>query len=125
MAPLGKLWVTDPEQWGRLIDINLSGAYYCMRAVLPGMLERGRGVIVNVSSGVAVSVSPGWSAYAASKAGLDHVTGCLAETPIRVYALHPSLTETRMLDIIHTPSDDQLPPERRRQASQPPGQTKG
>jgi len=67
LAPLGKLWVTDPEQWGRLIDINLSGPYYCMRAVLPGMLERGRGVIVNVSSGVAVSVSPGWSAYAASK----------------------------------------------------------
>jgi 3-oxoacyl-[acyl-carrier protein] reductase len=117
LAPLGNLWTTDPEQWGRLIDINLSGAYYCMRAVLPGMLDRGRGVIVNVSSGVAVSVSPGWSAYAASKAGLDHLTRCLAadlaERPIRVYALHPSLTETRMLEIIHAASDDQLPPERR------------
>ncbi len=39
LEPLGKLWETDPEQVGRLIDINLSGAYYCMRAVLPGMIE--------------------------------------------------------------------------------------
>ena len=67
LEPLGKLWETDPEQAGRLFDINLSGAYYCLRAVLPGMVKRGRGVIVNVSSGAATRVAPGWSVYAASK----------------------------------------------------------
>ena len=44
LEPLGKLWETDPEQAGRLFDINLSGAYYCLRAALPGMVKRGRGV---------------------------------------------------------------------------------
>ena len=117
LDPLGKLWVTDPEQWGRLIDINLSGAYYCMRAVLPGMIQRGRGVIVNISSGAAASAQPGWSAYAASKAGLDHLTRSLAVdltgTPIRTYALHPGIVDTRMQEVLRGATDDQLPPERR------------
>jgi NAD(P)-dependent dehydrogenase (short-subunit alcohol dehydrogenase family) len=118
LSPLGKLWETNPEQWSRLIEINLSGAYYCMRAVLPDMIQRERGVVINISSGVAVSVSPGWSAYAASKAGLDHLTRCLAAdlagTAVRTYALHPSLTDTDMLQALYTATDDQLPPERRR-----------
>ncbi|HEY4721987.1 MAG TPA: SDR family oxidoreductase [Anaerolineae bacterium] len=117
LDPLGKLWETDPEEYGRLIDINLSGAYYCMRAVLPGMVQRGRGVIVNVSSGAATSTSSGWSAYAASKAGLDQLTRCLAVdlkgTPLHTYALHPGLTETKMQAALRSATDDQLPPARR------------
>ena len=117
LEPLGKLWETDPEQVGRLIDINLSGAYYCMRAVLPGMVERGRGIIVNVGSGAATSTGPGWSAYCASKAGLDQFTRNLAidlkGTPVRVYSLHPGLVETKMLQALRTATPDQLPAERR------------
>ncbi len=117
LEPLGKLWETDPEQVGRLIDINLTGAYYCMRAVLPGMLERGRGVIVNLSSGAAVSAAPGWSAYAASKAGLDHITRNLAAdlkgTPVRAYSLHPGLVETKMQETLRATTPDQFPAERR------------
>jgi NAD(P)-dependent dehydrogenase (short-subunit alcohol dehydrogenase family) len=117
LAPLGKLWETDPEQWKRLIDINLGGPYYCMRAVLPGMIRRGRGVVVNVSSGAAVSTSPGWSAYAASKAGLDHLTRCLAvelaSGPIRVFGLHPGLTDTAMLDVVRAATEREMPAERR------------
>ncbi len=117
LEPLGKLWETDPEQVGRLIDINLSGAYYCMRAVLPGMIERGRGVIVNVSSGAAVSAAPGWSAYAASKAGLDHFTRNLAVdlkgTPLRVCSLYPGIVETKMQETLRATTSDQLPAERR------------
>src|SRR5512137_1222028 len=71
LEPLGKLWETDAEQAGRLFDINLSGAYYCMRAALPGMVKHNKGVIVNVSSDAAIAVDQGWSVYAASKAGLD------------------------------------------------------
>jgi 3-oxoacyl-[acyl-carrier protein] reductase len=117
LDPLGRVWETDPEQAGRLFDINLSGAYYCLRAVLPGMLQRGRGVIVNVSSSAAAKVAPGWGVYAASKAGLDQLTRCavadLKDTTIRVYSLYPGLVETRMEETLRTATSDQLPPDRR------------
>ena len=59
----------DPREWARSIEINLIGAYYAIRAVLPGMLERGRGDIINVSSGAALRPLEGWSAYCSGKAG--------------------------------------------------------
>lgn len=117
LDPLGKVWETDPEQAGRLFDINLSGAYYGMRAVLPGMVKRGRGVIVNVSSGAAVAVTQGWSVYAAAKAGLDHLTRNAAldlkDTGVRVYALHPGIVETRMQETLRAAPPDRFPPDRR------------
>jgi NAD(P)-dependent dehydrogenase (short-subunit alcohol dehydrogenase family) len=117
LEPLGKIWETDPEQAGRLFDINLSGAYYCMRAVLPGMIERQRGVIVNVSSVAATTVAQGWSVYATSKAGLDHLTRNAAidlqGTGVRVYALHPGMVETQMQGTLRAATPDRLPPDRR------------
>src|SRR5262245_24325960 len=117
LTPLGKLWQTDPAAWGHAIQTNLTGAYHCMRALLPSMLRGQRGVIVNVSSGAAISISSGTSAYSAGKAGLEHLTRCLAlelaGTPIRVYALRPGSTETRMQEIMRTASEDEIPPSRR------------
>jgi 3-oxoacyl-[acyl-carrier protein] reductase len=117
LDPLGKVWETDPEQAGRLIDVNLSGAYYCMRAVLPGMVKHNKGAIVNVSSGAATTVAPGWSVYAASKAGLDQLTRSAAldlqGTAVRVYALYPGLVETKMQQSLRAATPDRLPPERR------------
>lgn len=117
LEPLGKVWETDPEQAGRLIDINLSGTYYGMRAVLPNMVQRGRGVIVNVSSGAALTAAPGWSVYAASKAGVDHLTRTAAldlkDTAVRVYALHPGLVDTSMQEALRAATPDRLPPDRR------------
>ncbi len=117
LEPLGKLWETDPEQAGRLFDINLSGAYYCLRAALPGMVKRGRGVIVNVSSGAATTVAPGWSVYAASKAGLDQLTrDCGARfegySGARVLAVS-RLVETKMQETLRAAAPDRLPPDRR------------
>jgi 3-oxoacyl-[acyl-carrier protein] reductase len=117
LEPLGKLWETDPEQWGRLIDVNLSGAYYCARAVLPGMVQRERGVIVNISSGAAAFAAPHWSAYAASKAGLEALTRSLVVdlkgTPLRAYSLRPGITETKMQATLRSATPDQLPAARR------------
>ncbi len=117
LEPLGKLWETDAEQAGRLFDINLSGAYYCMRAVLPGMVKHNKGVIVNVSSGAAISVDQGWSVYAASKAGLDQLTRTAAidlkDAAIRVYSLHPGLVDTQMQATLRAATPDRLPPDRR------------
>ena len=67
IAPAHRM--TD-EQWRRDLEINLTGAFRVVRAVLPGMRERGRGRIVVVSSLAAVQGLPGQVAYAASKAGL-------------------------------------------------------
>ena len=117
LEPLGKLWETDPEQAGRLFNINLSGAYHGMRAVFPGMVNRGRGVVVNISSSAAARIAPGWSIYAASKAGLDQLTRSVAvdlkDTAIRVYSLYPGMVETKMLETLCAATPDQLPPDRR------------
>ena len=118
LGPLARTWETRPQEWARTIEVNLIGAYYCTRAVLPGMIERGRGSIVNIGSGAASFAAPNWSAYAASKAGLDHFTRSLAvelaTTGVRVNSLHPGIVETAMVQTLRTATPDQLPPRRRK-----------
>jgi NAD(P)-dependent dehydrogenase (short-subunit alcohol dehydrogenase family) len=60
----------DEAAWDDVLDINLRGMYLMCRAVLPGMLERGRGAIVNTSSVMAFLTEPGYEAYTTSKAGI-------------------------------------------------------
>ncbi len=117
LGPLARVWASPPREWARAIEINLIGAYYCARAVLPGMIARGRGSIVNISSGAAAFAGPNWSAYATSKAGLDHFTRSLAvelqSTGVRVNSLHPGIVETAMVETLRTATPEQLPPSRR------------
>ena len=47
----GPLWEVDPDEWWRTMEVNVRGPFLCARAVLPGMIERGRGRIINVASG--------------------------------------------------------------------------
>ena len=114
LEPLGPTWETDPHEWAHTIQVDLIDAYNCTRAVLPSMLERGKGAIVNVSSGAATMTAVNWSAYAASKAGLDHFTRSLAleleGTAVRINALHPGLVETAMIQNLLTAKPRQLPP---------------
>ncbi len=74
IEPISMVGEADPAEWARSIEINLIGAYYAIRAVLPGMIERGHGDIINVSSGAAHRPLEGWSAYCAGKAGLAMLT---------------------------------------------------
>lgn len=96
--------VTD-ELWQEVIDTNLSGAFWAIRAVVPGMKERHHGNIVNVISWSGLRGNPAQAAYAASKAGLYGVTlTCakeLGQFGIRVNALAPS-AET---DMVHETLD--------------------
>jgi len=68
----------DIELWSRVIDVNLKGSFYFIRALLPFMRKQGYGRIINFSSVIANLPTPGVSAYAASKAGLNGLTKSLA-----------------------------------------------
>jgi 3-oxoacyl-[acyl-carrier protein] reductase len=100
IEPIGMVAAADPQEWARSIEINLIGAYYAIRAVLPVMLERGRGDIINVSSGAALRPQEGWSAYCAGKAGLSMLTRSIdlehRAAGIRVFGFQPGTTDTDM-----------------------------
>lgn len=100
--PIGLLHETDPGEWMRLIQINISGAMLASRAVLPGMLAQGHGAIVNLSSGAAHNAVEGWSGYCTSKAGLNMFTRCLAAEygplGLRVHDFTPGVVGTDMLN---------------------------
>jgi 3-oxoacyl-[acyl-carrier protein] reductase len=104
IEPIGAIGTTDPAEWARSIQINLVGAYYAIRAVLPGMLERGHGDIINVSSGAALRPQEGWSAYCSGKAGLAMVTRSIElehrAAGIRVFGFQPGTTDTDMQVVI-------------------------
>lgn len=96
----GPIWLTDPDEWWRGMEINLRGPYLCARAVLPGMLERGRGRVVNMGSAVGLRAEPMASSYSTSKAALLRLTDCTAvgveDAGLQVFAISPGLVWTDM-----------------------------
>lgn len=102
-AGIGKfesLMEMDPEEWKRTIDVNLMGPYYVTRAVLPQLIEKNRGDIINISSTNGLNGAATSSAYSASKFGLIGMTESLAQevrrNNIRVTALAPSTVATEL-----------------------------
>ena len=104
IEPIGPLAESDPELWGQATDINFKGVYHGLRAAIPVMVEQGGGVIVNISSGAAVSALEGWSQYCASKAAALSLTRSAheeyRERGIRVLGLSPGTVATEMQVII-------------------------
>ena len=96
IGPVGRVWDNDPAEWARTIAVHLMGVFYGCHAVLPSMLKRGQGRIVNMS-GVG---GPNTSAYDAAKTGIVNLTENLAlelaDTPITVNAISPGSIHTRM-----------------------------
>ena len=100
IEPISEVATSDPKAWADNITINLVGAYNVIRAVLPDMLAKGGGTIVNVSSGAAYRPLEGWSAYCSGKAGLAMLTRAIElETKgkgIRVFGFSPGTIDTEM-----------------------------
>ena len=100
LEPVSHLATADPAAWDKVIDINLKGVFYGMRAVMPGMIERGGGTILTVSSGAAHGPVEGWSHYCASKAGAAMLTSCAdkegREAGIRAMGMSPGTVATQM-----------------------------
>ena len=98
-APLDEY---DLDEWHRVIDIDLNGAFYVNRAVLPGMKARNYGRIVNIASIAGKEGNPNASAYAAAKAGVIGMTKAVgkevAKYDIAINAITPATAKTRILD---------------------------
>ena len=102
--PPGTIATMDPGIWEAAIGINLTGPFLLCRYVLPSMIERRSGNILNITSGAAVRYSKDRIAYSAAKAGLDRLTINLAEEVreygIAVNALAPRMVATEMNDFM-------------------------
>lgn len=94
------LWRVPPEEFDLVVDVNLKGTYNVLRAFLPAMVERSRGVVVNMSSGWGRSTSPEVAPYCASKFAVEGLTRALSqELPagMAAVALNPGIIDTDML----------------------------
>ena len=94
------LWESDVDRWWDVVTVNLRGPMLYMHEVIPGMITRGTGRIVNMNSGRAAFALPTVTAYAASKSALARVTttsaAALAGTGVAVFDLSPGVADTPM-----------------------------
>ncbi len=112
IASFGKVVEMDPEEWKKIIDTNLLGTYYVTRAVLPQLIEKNGGDIINISSTNGLNGAATSSAYSASKFAVIGFTESLAQevrrNNIRVSALTPSTVATDLaldLDLMKENND--------------------
>ena len=94
----------DPEEWRRVVEINLNGTFYVNKVVIPSMKAHNYGRIVNISSVAGKEGNPNLSAYSAAKAGVIGLTKSLgkelAKFDIAVNAITPATAKTRILDTL-------------------------
>ncbi len=102
LGPIGPVQQVDPTAWLQNVQINLGGCFLCTHLLLPGMVARGYGKIINLSGGGAVTPRPWFSAYSAAKAGVVRFTETLAaevaQHHIDVNAVAPGAVNTQMLE---------------------------
>ncbi|MEM7173498.1 MAG: SDR family oxidoreductase [Pseudomonadota bacterium] len=99
---IGPIWESEVDQWWRDIEINIKSTFLCSRRVLPGMIKRGSGRIINLIGGGTAGPLPPGSAYATSKSGIMRFTECVAgtlsDTGVFVFAMAPGLVKTDMTE---------------------------
>jgi NAD(P)-dependent dehydrogenase (short-subunit alcohol dehydrogenase family) len=106
------LWKVPAEEFGKVVAVNLSGVANVIRAFAPAMVERGKGVIVNLSSGWGRSVSPDVAPYCATKWAIEGLTKALAEELPKGMAavpLNPGVIDTDMLRLAYSDAASSYP----------------
>jgi NAD(P)-dependent dehydrogenase (short-subunit alcohol dehydrogenase family) len=100
MGPLGPMWDADADDWWHSFEVNLRGPYLCSRALLPGMIARRRGRIINLSTSAATVAVAHMGAYVVAKTALIRFTENLAaellNSGVSVFALDPGTVRTAM-----------------------------
>ena len=101
-GPFGAAWENDPEAWWRCLEINLRGPFLCCREVMPGMIARREGRIINIASGAGCYAIKDMSAYVASKTALIRFSENLAleAAPhgVSVFPMRPGVVRTAMVE---------------------------
>jgi 2-dehydro-3-deoxy-L-rhamnonate dehydrogenase (NAD+) len=104
VGPTVPVWEFPPEDWDRVVQVNLTGVFYCCRAIIPAMLAEGRGRIVNVSSVAGKEGNANLGCYSAVKAGIIALTKALgkelATRGVLVNAITPTVTETELMHAV-------------------------
>ena len=102
MGPLGPIWEADPGDWWHSIEVNLRGPYLCSHALLPGMIERRHGRIINVSTSAATVAVAHMGAYVIAKTALIRFTENLAaellNSGVSVFTISPGTVRTAMTE---------------------------
>jgi 3-oxoacyl-[acyl-carrier protein] reductase len=112
------LWEADPDQWWDVVSSHIRGGFLLSRAVVPWMLLRNHGRVVNLASGTSVRPRAEYSAYSAAKAGLMRITetlaGALEGSDVRTFDVAPGVVTTDMTRSmpLHAGRTDWTPPER-------------
>ncbi len=104
-------WEADAGDWWRVMEVNLRGVVLMTSAVLPGMVERGSGRVIDVGSGAGQRAEPRYSAYSVSKSAalrwMDNVAAGLGDdSPVRVVSASPGLVRTDMTETMWGSADD-------------------
>lgn len=104
LEPVERIEHATVSAWDAVIDVNVKGVFYGIRAALPIMKSAGGGTIITIGSGAATSALEGWSAYNTSKAAVHHLNACLhgeeGANGIRALVLSPGTVATEMQRII-------------------------
>ena len=112
------VWEADPDQWWDVVTSHVRGAQLMVRAVVPGMLARGHGRIVNLASGMSTQANRDYSAYSVAKTGLMRLTeslaGALEGSDVRAVDVAPGVVDTPMTRSMHMWQgfEDWTPPEK-------------
>jgi NAD(P)-dependent dehydrogenase (short-subunit alcohol dehydrogenase family) len=100
IGPLGPFTGSSVGEWWRTLEVDLLGPAICARCVLPGMIARGTGRIVNIASGGGATMFPYFSSYITAKSALIRFTECLAhevkQHGVSVFAMGPGTVRTAM-----------------------------
>jgi NAD(P)-dependent dehydrogenase (short-subunit alcohol dehydrogenase family) len=114
LAPIAPVRDVSAAAFREHLDVTLTGAFLGTRAYIRHVRAHQRGgVLINVSSGAATKAYEGWGAYCAAKAGLLHLTNCVAaeerDSGLRAYSVAPGVVDTAMQQLIRAATPEQFP----------------